>query len=105
MAEGAIGPFDAFLAGVCQWVVIETRGDYCTGMAKGRNTSSGRTPEQAYEEALRQIEAARKENAETLDLRGLGLTAVPKELGELRPSRTCTSSKTNSRRFRRNWWS
>lgn len=41
------------------------------------------TPEEAYEEALRRIEQARKEGKVQLDLENLGLTAVPPEIGQL----------------------
>ena len=42
------------------------------------------TPKQGYAEALRRIEAARQSDATMLNLSGLKLTAVPKELGELK---------------------
>ena len=42
-----------------------------------------RTPEQAYQEALRRIEKAKKTNATELDLSSFGLTELPPEIGQL----------------------
>jgi len=41
------------------------------------------TPEAAYHEAERRIEAARQANSTKLNLKNLGLTQMPKELGQL----------------------
>ena len=38
-------------------------------------------PDDAYQEALHRIEKAKAESATKLDLTGLGLTAVPPEIG------------------------
>jgi Leucine-rich repeat (LRR) protein len=53
-------------------------------MTKDKNTPRVSGPDQGYAEALQRIEAARKTRATKLDLSGLNLTALPKELGELK---------------------